>query len=344
MRPARAGLPLAALPLAVTMGDPQGIGLDVTLAAWRERASLGLPPFALYAEVDAVRGRAQALGLDAPLVMIEAPGDAAAAFPAALPVIALDARPTPGASTVAAIEEATRDVALGRALALVTNPITKSKPAFARLPYPGHTEFLADLAQRILGCPRPHPVMLLACETLRVVPATVHVPLARVPGLLTPALLRVTIETTHAGLVSDFGIADPRIAVAGLNPHAGEGGLIGREDIDVIAPVVAALRAAGMAIEGPLSADTLFHAEARAGYDAAVAMYHDQALIPIKTLAFDSGVNVTLGLPFVRTSPDHGTAFALAGTGKARPTSFIAALRLAAAMGRRRALAARPGP
>lgn len=327
-------------PLAVTMGDPEGIGLDITLAAWQQRAHLGLSAFVLYAEVDAVRARAQALRVDVPIAVVETPGDATGVFRRALPVIALEAGGSGGASTIAAIERATRDVTAGRALALVTNPITKSKPGFDRLPYPGHTEFLAELAHRFLEVPRPHPVMMLACETLRVVPATVHVPLAQVPQLLTPALLRTTIEITHASLVADFGIARPRIAVAGLNPHAGENGLIGREDLEVIGPVIAALRAGGLDIDGPLSADTMFHAEARARYDAAVAMYHDQALIPIKTLAFDSGVNVTLGLPFVRTSPDHGTAFALAGTGRARPASFIAALRLALEMGERRAGAA----
>ncbi|RTL71860.1 MAG: 4-hydroxythreonine-4-phosphate dehydrogenase PdxA [Hyphomicrobiales bacterium] len=329
--PARAGLPLA-----VTMGDPDGIGLDITLSAWFARRTLGLPPFALYADVDAVRARAQALRLDAPLSVIEAPEDAAGVFPRALPVIALDAHAKNGTGTIASIERATEHVARGRALALVTNPITKSKPGFERLPYPGHTEFLADLAQRFLGGPRPHPVMMLACDLLRVVPVTVHIPIARVPQALTADLLRRTLEITHRSLVTDFAIASPRIAVAGLNPHAGEQGLIGREDMDVIAPVIAEARSRGMEVAGPLSADTMFHTEARANYDAALAMYHDQALIPIKTLAFDSGVNVTLGLPFVRTSPDHGTAFALAGTGKARPDSFIAALRLAHTMGERR--------
>jgi len=181
--------------------------------------------------------------------------------------------------------------------------------------------------------------MMLAAEELKVVPATVHIPLSAVPRALTRALIVETVRITAAALVEDFGIATPRIAVAGLNPHAGEGGLIGSEEADVIAPAIAELTEAGVAVSGPHSADTLFHAEARATYDAAVAMYHDQALIPIKTLAFDRGVNVTLGLPFVRTSPDHGTAFALAGTGKARPGSFIAALLLAHELGTRRAAA-----
>ena len=325
------------------MGDPQGIGLDITLMAWARRKSLALPPFVLYAEVDATRTRAHALGLDAPLSILEDPADATDAFARALPVIPLPADASlDGASTVSAIERATADVAAARVRALVTNPISKSKPGFERLPYPGHTEFLADLSHRFWGVARPHPVMMLASELLRVVPVTVHIPLAQVPTALTADLLATTLAITHAALVSDFGIAAPRIAVAGLNPHAGEAGLIGREDVDLIAPVLDVARSRGMTVAGPLSADTLFHAEARAGYDAALAMYHDQALIPIKTLSFDTGVNVTLGLPFVRTSPDHGTAFALAGTGKARPHSFVAALRLADEIATRRAAAGRP--
>jgi 4-hydroxythreonine-4-phosphate dehydrogenase len=237
---------------------------------------------------------------------------------------------------VAAIEAATAAVARGEALALVTNPIIKRSLSLPTLAYPGHTEFLADLAQRYGAAARPRPVMMLAADELKVVPATVHIPLAAVPQTLTREVLEATIRITAAALAVDFGIAAPRIAVAGLNPHAGEGGLIGREEIELIAPVVADLAAAGIAVTGPHSGDTLFHAEARQAYDAAVTMYHDQALIPLKTLAFDRGVNVTLGLPFVRTSPDHGTAFALAGTGRARAGSFIAALRLAGEIGRRR--------
>lgn len=315
------------------MGDPAGIGLDIAVAAWHARHSQNLPPFVLYAEADAVRARALSLGLATPLAHLTEPREGAAAFRTALPIVPL--QPSPGrvgASAIEAIERATADVAAGDALALVTNPITKAKPGFDRLPYPGHTEFLADLAQRYCGGARPTPVMMLACDALRVVPATVHIPLARVPSVLTAALLAATIRITHAALQRDFAIAGPRLAVAGLNPHAGEDGLIGTEEITVIAPAVRALLEEGFAIEGPLSADTLFHAEARTRYDAVIAMYHDQALIPIKTIAFDTGVNVTLGLPFVRTSPDHGTAFALAGTGKARPHSFIAALRMAHAM------------
>jgi len=220
----------------------------------------------------------------------------------------------------------------GAAAALCTAPIHKQAlQDGAGFAYPGHTEYLAALA----GVERV--VMMLASDQLRVVPATIHIPLADVAGALTPTLLEETIRITHAGLIRDFGLTAPRIAVAGLNPHAGEGGKMGREEIDVIAPVLARLRDEGMDLRGPLSADTMFHAAARARYDAAVCMYHDQALIPIKTLDFDRGVNVTLGLPFVRTSPDHGTALDIAGQGIANPTSLIEALRMAARMG-----AARP--
>ena len=235
---------------------------------------------------------------------------------------------------VSAIEWGVALVQTGAAAALTTGPIHKKALIDgAGFAYPGHTEFLAALA----GVERV--VMMLACPELRVVPATIHIPLADVPGALTAETLEETIRITHAALIRDFGLAAPRIAVAGLNPHAGEGGAIGREEIDVIAPVLEALRAEGKTLDGPLSADTMFHGAARAGYDAAIAMYHDQALIPIKTIDFAGGVNVTLGLPFVRTSPDHGTAFDIAGKGLADPTSMIAAIRMAARMGAARARA-----
>ena len=333
------------LPLAVTMGDPDGIGLDITLSSWVERGRNSLPCFALYGVADRLSARARQLGLVVPIRRIADPTDAAGAFADALPVIEIAAGPRieDGDEVVAAIEQATADVMQGRALALVTNPIIKSRPSFARLPYPGHTEFLADLAVRFAGGARPHPVMMLVAPELKVVPATVHIPLASVPAALTQDLLRQVIAITAAALASDFGVPFPRIAVTGLNPHAGEGGTIGREETLVIAPVVREFAARGLTVTGPHAADTLFHADARRGYDAAVAMYHDQALIPLKTLSFDQGVNVTLGLPFVRTSPDHGTAFDIAGTGRARPGSFIAALHLAQVLGLRRAEAQRPG-
>ena len=220
----------------------------------------------------------------------------------------------------------------GRVAGLCTAPIHKAALIDgASFAWPGHTEFLADLA----GVTQV--AMMLACDTLRVVPVTIHIPLAEVPERLTARLLTDTILITHAGLRCDFGIARPRLAVAGLNPHAGEEGKMGREEIDLITPVLEVLRAEGLDIAGPLSADTMFHAGARSRYDVAIAMYHDQALIPIKTLDFAGGVNVTLGLPFVRTSPDHGTAFDIAGRGLADATSMIAALRMAARMAAARA-------
>jgi 4-hydroxythreonine-4-phosphate dehydrogenase len=333
-----AGKPERPIAIAVSMGDPAGIGPDIALASWCERQRHGLAPFVLYGDPDVLAGRARALGLAVPISTIASLADAAGVFPSALPVWPVPVG-TAGsdAAIVAAIEAATAAVAAGSALALVTNPITKKTLDLAHLPYPGHTEFLAELATRHGAPSRPQPVMMLVAEELKVVPTTVHIPLSAVPRALTHSLLTTTVRITAAALAQDFGIAAPRIAVAGLNPHAGEGGLIGAEEATVIRPAIDALIAEGIAVSGPHSADTLFHAEARQTYDAAVAMYHDQALIPIKTLAFDRGVNVTLGLPFVRTSPDHGTAFALAGTGRARPGSFIAALRLADALGRRRA-------
>jgi len=332
-----------ALPIAVSMGDPRGIGPDIALMSWRERRRHALPSFVLYGDPDVLAWRARSLGLDVPTQPVASLADASGAFARALPVwpVPIRAAGTAGedAAIVAAIEAAVAAASAGEALAVVTNPIVKRTLDLNRLPYPGHTEFLAELAVRHGAASRPLPVMMLVAEELKVVPATVHIPLAAVPRALTRRLLVATLRITAAALSGDFDIARPRIAVAGLNPHAGEGGRIGSEESDIIKPAIDAVAADGIRVSGPYSADTLFHAEARAAYDAVVAMYHDQALIPIKTLAFDRGVNVTLGLPFVRTSPDHGTAFALAGTGKARPGSFIAALRLADAIGRRRAAA-----
>ncbi len=328
------------LPLAVTMGDPAGIGLDITLAAWLQRVTRRLPPFMLWGDPDALASRARLLNLDVPLAVVDTPREATAAFADALPVLPLPSVKSGGdAAVVDAIVQATAAVAAGKCLALVTNPITKRSLEAAGLHQPGHTEFLAVLAARHHPGRTFHPVMMLASKELKVVPTTVHMPLSAVPGALTRALLLETMRITAAALQSDFGIAHPRLAVAGLNPHAGEGGMLGREDIDIIAPAIAELAAKGIAVTGPHSADALFHAEARRTYDAVIAMYHDQALIPLKTLAFDTGVNVTLGLPFVRTSPDHGTAFAIAGTGKARPDSLLAALEMAAEIGGRRARA-----
>lgn len=320
-------------PIAVTLGEPAGIGPEIVAAAW-DRLRQRLPFFAV-ADPDHVSG------LGVPVETIATPAEAVRVCARALPVLAHDfaAPATPGepapenaAAVISAIARATDLAMSGAASALCTGPIhKKALQDGAGFRFPGHTEYLAHLA----GVPRV--VMMLAAPELRVVPTTIHIPLADVPQALTRKLLMDTIRITDAALRRDFGIESPRIAVAGLNPHAGEGGAMGGEEIALIAPTLDALRAEGLALIGPLSADTMFHAAARANYDAAIAMYHDQALIPIKTLAFDAGVNITLGLPFIRTSPDHGTAFDIAGQGRANPASFIAALERAAEMARARA-------
>jgi 4-hydroxythreonine-4-phosphate dehydrogenase len=336
-------------PVAVTLGDPDGIGPDITLFGWHARKACALPPFAVYGDARVLRERARTLGLDVPVAAVAHPEEAAQLFPRALPVVPAAARGRRAAdgdadtAIVAAIEDAAAAALTGAALALVTNPIAKKSLRSIPLDYPGHTAFLGLLAARHSGNAAIRPVMMLAAPDLRVVPATVHIPVAAVPHTLTRALIVETGRIAARALQLDFGVANPRLAVAGLNPHAGEDGLIGSEEAEIIAPAIADLRRDGIAVSGPHPADSLFHEEARRGYDAAIAMYHDQALIPLKTLAFDRGVNVTLGLPFVRTSPDHGTAYALAGTGRARPDSFIAALRLAAELGQRR-MAQRVGP
>ncbi len=336
----------SSLPLAVTMGDPAGIGLDIVLRAWADRAHRPLPPFVLYADPASVRSRLDQRGAGAtPISILEdapplvpAQPDALTIVPIRLAEAAVPGRPSArnGGAIIAAIEAATRAVAEGKAAAVVTNPISKEVLYAAGFSHPGHTEFLGELARRYWPGASAQPVMMLAADDLRVVPVTVHIPLAAVPGALTTDLILTTARITAADLRRFWGIERARLAVAGLNPHAGEGGTIGREDLDIIAPAVARLRAEGYDITGPLSADTMFHPAARARYDAALCMYHDQALIPIKTLAFDRGVNVTLGLPFVRTSPDHGTAFDIAGSGLASAVSFVEALLLARKLADRR--------
>ena len=341
-------------PLALTIGEPAGIGPDITLAVWTERESLMLPPFVVLGCADLLSARARLLGLDIPISTVSSCAEAGAVFQRALPVLPVLAvyapsprdslpgcpDPSTAALTIAAIEAAVDLVQRGEAAAVVTNPIAKSVLYAAGFPHPGHTEFLADLA-RAPGGRAPRAVMMIASEVLRVVPLTIHIPLAQVPAALSIDLIVETARITHAALRRDFGIATPRIVVAGLNPHAGEGGSMGDEEQRFVAPAIAILQAGGLAVTGPHPADTLFHPAARARYDAAIGMYHDQVLVPAKTLAFDTGVNVTLGLPFVRTSPDHGTAFDIAGTGKASPQSLIAALKMAARMAaNRRAVAA----
>lgn len=315
-------------PLAVTIGEPAGIGPDIILALWSERAALALPPFTLFADPDHLARRAERLGLSSDGLSIAPLANALHAGPAKP-----DRRDAAG--VVEAITRGVEAVASGAARALVTLPINKLSLYETGFDHPGHTEFLAALAAEQLNLPElPLPVMMIVAPDLRTVPVTIHTPLADVPGLLTQDLVVATGRVVARDLSARFGIAAPRIAVAGLNPHAGEGGTIGGEDDAVVRPAVQRLVAEGIDARGPLPADTMFHAAARSTYDAALCMYHDQALIPVKTLAFDEGVNVTLGLPFVRTSPDHGTAFDIAGTGRARVASTLAALRLADRMSR----------
>jgi 4-hydroxythreonine-4-phosphate dehydrogenase len=330
------------LPLALTLGEPAGIGPDITFAAWRRRSELGLAPFYLLGDPEFLARRSARIAPDLPIRVVE-PAGAAAAFKTALPVVDLGVRVTaaPGhpdessaPAALAAIRRAVADVGIGAASAIVTNPVAKNVLYRSGFTEPGHTEYLAKLSEDATGVP-VRPVMMLWSPELAVVPVTIHLPLKDVITTLTSDLIVETGRIVAHDLRDRFGIAQPRIVVAGLNPHAGEDGTLGEEDITVVAPAVERLRADGLDVRGPLPADTLFHTAARAGYDAALAMYHDQALIPIKTLAFDHAVNVTLGLPFVRTSPDHGTAFDIAGTGRASPGSLIAALQLAAQLAAR---------
>ncbi len=330
-------MPSLERPLLLTQGDPAGIGPELTLKAWLQRNEASLPPFAVLADPDHLARVAKEHGWKVPIAPGE-PAKAASAFERALPVIPLKARVAalPGKpdsawapSVIESIETAVGLVRSGTAAALVTNPIAKHVLYDAGFRHPGHTEFLAALAAGG-GSEIHHPVMMLWSEELAVVPVTVHIALSKVPTDLTTDLIVLTGRIVARELREKFGMPKPRLAVAGLNPHAGENGSMGTEDRDIIVPAIDILRAEGIDVAGPLPADTMFHARARTRYDAALAMYHDQALIPIKTIAFDEAVNVTLGLPFVRTSPDHGTAFDIAGKGIARPDSLIAAIKLAA--------------
>jgi 4-hydroxythreonine-4-phosphate dehydrogenase len=317
------------------MGEPGGIGPDLILQLFSERQALGLPAFVVYGHAEFLRARAARLSLDVEIVATT-PAEGRELFARALPVVEIEglvpdkpgeATPVSASVVIGAIARAVEDTLRGACRGLVTAPIHKGALYSAGFKHPGHTEYLAELCAGG-GTPRM-PVMMLAHEDLRVVPATIHVPLNAVPRLITTDLIQTTARTLAHDLRTRFGIAEPRIGVAGLNPHAGESGTIGLEELDTIGPTVATLRHEGMNIEGPFPADTLFYLPHWRQYDAVIAMYHDQALIPIKTVAFEDAVNVTLGLPIVRTSPDHGTAFELAGTGKASNASFLAAIRLA---------------
>jgi 4-hydroxythreonine-4-phosphate dehydrogenase len=327
-----------AKPLALTSGEPAGIGPDITIKAWLRRNELKLPPFYVLGDRDFLSHRASALGLDVKFADI-GPEDAIAAFADALPVMATGHPATAGPgqpdstsadAAMASIRQAVADVAAGRASAVVTNPISKSVLYRAGFRHPGHTEFLAELAAS--NGHVPQPVMLLWSPTLAVVPVTIHLALREAITQLSSDLIVSTARIVVADLKARFGLAHPRLAVSGLNPHAGEDGSLGTEELTIVTPAIEILRGEGIDVRGPLPADTMFHDAARKTYDCAICMYHDQALIPVKTLAFEDAVNVTLGLPFIRTSPDHGTAFDIAGTGKADPSSLIAALRLAASM------------
>ncbi|MFD1036000.1 4-hydroxythreonine-4-phosphate dehydrogenase PdxA [Sphingomonas hankookensis] len=329
--------PLA--PLALSMGDPAGIGPEIIAKAWERREAASLPCFFAVGDV-----RAVSAVWNGPVERIDDPRDAARVFGRALPVVSVvdgDAI-IPGKPDIGGARCALQSLELAAGLArsdaasgLVTAPVSKAELYRIGFDYPGQTEFVAERC----GVARENAVMMLAGPTLRVVPITIHEPLARVPMALTTDLIVARARATARGLTRDFGIDAPRLALAGINPHAGEGGAIGREEIEVMLPAIEQLRAEGIDIVGPLAADTMFHPRARARYDAALCAYHDQALIPIKTLHFDDGVNITLGLPIVRTSPDHGTAFDIAGQDMAEPGAMIAAIRMAGAAAARRATA-----
>ncbi len=323
-------------PLAVTMGEPSGIGGELTLKAWREHGAAELPPYFAIDNVDRLNAINKRLNWDIPIREIENPAEVSDVFAHALPVLPLlmDGGSIPGQpqpensrAVVASIERAVALVQSGDAAAVVTNPIQKKALYDSGFSFPGHTEFLASLVGSGVV-----PVMMLACAELRVVPVTVHQSLMAAVASLCQETIEETTKETVRSLVRDFGIDRPHVMIAGLNPHAGEEGTMGREEIEIIQPAVETLKREGYSVTGPVPADTLFHDRARSAYDAAVCMYHDQALIPLKTIDFRSGVNITLGLPFVRTSPDHGTALEIAGTGVADEASFVAALRMAASM------------
>jgi len=328
-------------PLALSLGDPAGIGPEITVKAWRALRDQG-PAFMVVGDVQAL---ASAPGAPIPIRTVADPDEAAAAFPDALPVLNLPlsspvvaGQPSPanGGAVIRWIETGAGLALSGAVSGLVTAPIAKAPLYAAGFRFPGHTEFLADLTAAGQQDGPRGPVMMLVAADLRVALVTIHEPLAAVSGLLSIERIVNAGLVTAGALRRDFGIPRPRLVVAGLNPHAGESGAIGREEVEIVAPAVRALRDLGLDVRGPLPADSLFHAEARAGYDAALCLYHDQALIPVKMLDFWGGVNVTLGLPIVRTSPDHGTGFDIAGRGLARADSLIAAIRLAAQIAERR--------
>ncbi len=327
-------------PIALTMGEPAGVGAEIALKAWMRREELSLPHFFLLDDPRRLARLADTLNWRVDLAEIDTPADTDQVFDQYLPVLP---HPLPGSvmpgtpdpanarAVLTAIETAAGLVQDGAAAAMVTNPINKAVLYETGFNHPGHTEYLAELAG-----PNVKPVMMLACPGLRVVPVTIHMALREVAEHLDQGAIEHAARVTAHALARDFGIENPQIVVSGLNPHAGEGGAMGREEIEIIKPAVDMLKSEGFHVLGPVPADTLFHERMRPTYDAAICMYHDQALIPIKTIDFHNGVNITLGLPFVRTSPDHGTAFEIAGTGVADERSLVAAIREAASMAERR--------
>lgn len=319
--------------LALSLGDPAGIGPELIAEAWRAREQCGPLPFFAVGGAALLEAAADCRGIDLPIQRIADPSEAQTAFCHALPVLSgIDGAYRPGqpdcdgaALALASLEQATALAISGAAAGLVTGPIAKSRLAEVGFHYPGQTEFVAAAC----NIAAQDAVMMLAGPSLRTIPLTVHVALSKVPGLLSVDLIRRRAQIAAKALHEDYGIAQPRIAITGLNPHAGEDGKFGDEEARIIAPAIAALRTDGIDATGPHPADALFAPHSRGSFDVAVCMYHDQALVPIKALDFDAGVNVTLGLPIVRTSPDHGTAFAIAGTGQADPGATIAAIRMA---------------
>ena len=331
--------PAPIAPLAVSLGDPAGIGPEVVTKCWDHRSAFNLPAFLAVGDA-----RSLTAVWDGPIVTIDDPRDADSAFDVGLPVIHLPSADAdiPGRPSISgahcsldSLELAVGLARAGSASAVVTGPVSKQQLYAIGFTHPGQTEFVAERC----GVASENVAMMLAGPTLRTVPVTTHLPFALVPGRLTPALIEARGRATIRGLQRHFGIADPRLAIAGLNPHAGEGGTLGTEEQDLIRPAIDALRAEGWQVIGPLPADTMFHEAARSQYDAALCMYHDQALIPLKALHFDEGVNITLGLPIVRTAPDHGTAFDIAGEDRADPRAMAAAIRMAATCAAYRALA-----
>jgi 4-hydroxythreonine-4-phosphate dehydrogenase len=330
---------LAPAPLAVSVGDPAGIGPEIVAAAWAARLAENLPPFFAIGD-----RRAITAVWDGPIETLGTPSDAAAAFGRALPLIQVDdpGEITPGdpnfAGARCALDSLEIAVGLARngfAGGIVTGPVSKAQLYNIGFNYPGQTEFVAERC----GIAAANAVMMLAGPSLRTIPITVHSPISDVPRLLTTELIIAKARIVARALTRDYGVVGPRLVVAGLNPHAGESGTLGREDLDIIRPAIEALLAEDIDVRGPLAADTMFHPAARALYDVALCMYHDQALIPLKTLHFDDGVNVTLGLPIIRTSPDHGTAFGIAGKGIASPRAMIEAIRMAGECAARRLVA-----